>query len=44
MIRRMLCGAGALGASMLAATAAFAQEAVELVEEAPRSIPATPLG
>jgi ammonium transporter, Amt family len=35
MIRRMLCGAGALGASMLAATAAFAQEAVEVVEDAP---------
>jgi ammonium transporter, Amt family len=35
MIRRMLCGAGALGASMLAATTAFAQEAVELVDEAP---------
>jgi Amt family ammonium transporter len=29
MIRKMLCGAGALGASLFAATAAFAQEAAE---------------
>jgi ammonium transporter, Amt family len=29
MIRKMICGAGALGTSLLAATAAFAQEAAE---------------
>ena len=29
MIRRLLCGAGVLGASMFAATAALAQEAAE---------------
>ncbi len=33
MIRKIACGAGALGASMLAATAAFAQETVEAVTE-----------
>ena len=33
MIRKMLCGAGALGASMFAATAAWAQEAAEAVAD-----------
>ncbi len=31
MIRKLLCGAGALGSSLFAATAAFAQEAAEAV-------------
>jgi Amt family ammonium transporter len=34
MIRKLICGTGALGASMFAATAAFAQEAAEAVTEA----------
>ncbi len=34
MIRKILCGAGALGASLFAATAAFAQEAVTAAAEA----------
>jgi len=34
MIRKFICGAGALGASMFAATTAFAQEAAETVTEA----------
>ena len=33
MIRKLACGAGALGASMFAATAAFAQETAEAVTE-----------
>ena len=33
MIRKLLCGAGALGASMFAATAAWAQEAAEAVAD-----------
>jgi len=33
MIRKLVCGAGALGASMFAATAAWAQEAAEAVAE-----------
>jgi Amt family ammonium transporter len=33
MIRKMICGAGALGASMFAATAAWAAEAAEAVAE-----------
>ncbi|MGB3377693.1 ammonium transporter [Allopontixanthobacter sediminis] len=33
MIRKMICGAGVLGTSMFAATAAFAQEAAEAVAE-----------
>jgi Amt family ammonium transporter len=35
MIRKILCGAGALGASMFAATAAFAQEAAEAAAAVP---------
>jgi len=34
MIRKLLCGAGALGASMFAATAAWAQDAAEAVADA----------
>lgn len=34
MIRKLLCGAGALGASMFAATSAWAQEAAEAVADA----------
>ncbi|HTN15571.1 MAG TPA: ammonium transporter [Sphingomonadaceae bacterium] len=34
MIRKLACGAGALGASMFAATAAWAQEATEAVADA----------
>jgi Amt family ammonium transporter len=34
MIRKLICGTGALGVSMFAATAAFAQEAAEAVTEA----------
>ena len=34
MIRKILCGAGALGTSLFAATAAFAQEAAEVAEAA----------
>ena len=34
MIRKALCGVGAIGTSMLTATAAFAQEAAEAVAEA----------
>jgi Amt family ammonium transporter len=34
MIRKMICGAGALGASMFAATAAWAAEAAETVTDA----------
>jgi Amt family ammonium transporter len=33
MIRKLICGAGALGASMLTATAAWAAEAVETATE-----------
>lgn len=33
MIRKMLCGAGAMGLSLLASTAAFAQEAVSAASE-----------
>ena len=39
MIRKMLCGAGALGASMFAATAAWAQEAAEPVAEVAAAVP-----
>ncbi|MDZ4308362.1 ammonium transporter [Allopontixanthobacter sp.] len=47
MIRKMICGAGVLGTSMFAATAAFAQEAAEAVAEtvaevAPAVAEATP--
>jgi len=34
MIRKMICGAGALGTSLFAATAAFAQEAAEAASDA----------
>ncbi|MBS1240299.1 MAG: hypothetical protein H6R45_1005, partial [Proteobacteria bacterium] len=34
MIRKFVCGAGALGASMFAATAAWAQEATEAATDA----------
>ena len=34
MIRRLLCGAGVLGASMFAATAAWAAEAAQAVTDA----------
>ncbi len=34
MIRKLICGAGTLGVSMFAATAAFAQEAAEAVADA----------
>ena len=34
MIRKMICGAGALGTSLFAATAAFAQEATQAATEA----------
>jgi Amt family ammonium transporter len=40
MIRKLICGTGALGASMFAATAAFAQEAAEAVTEAAAAVPA----
>jgi Amt family ammonium transporter len=39
MIRKIVCGAGALGASMFAATAAWAQEAAEPVAEAAAAVP-----
>ena len=35
MIRKILCGAGALGTSLFAATAAFAQEAAEAAAPVP---------
>ena len=34
MIRKMICGVGALGTSLFAATAAFAQEAAPAAEAA----------
>ena len=34
MIRKILCGAGALGTSLVAATAAYAQEATQAATEA----------
>ncbi|MFZ1741772.1 MAG: ammonium transporter [Pontixanthobacter sp.] len=40
MIRKILCGAGVLGASMFAATTAFAQEAAEAVAEAAPAVAA----
>jgi Amt family ammonium transporter len=41
MIRKMLCGAGALGASLFAATAAWAQEATAAASEAATEAAAT---
>lgn len=40
MIRKLACGAGALGASMFAATAAWAQEATEAATEAAATVAA----
>ena len=39
MIRKMICGAGVLGSSLFAATAAFAQEATEAAAEAAAAVP-----
>ena len=38
MIRKTICGAAALGASLFAATAAFAQEAAEPAAEAAAAV------
>ena len=38
MIRKLLCGAGALGTSLFAATAAFAQEATQAATEAATAV------
>lgn len=40
MIRKILCGAGALGTSLFAATAAFAQEATQAATEAATAVTA----
>ena len=40
MIRRMICGAGALGASMFAATAAWAAETAEAATDVAAAVPA----
>src|ERR687896_57850 len=39
MIRKLLCGAGAFGASMFAATAASAQEVTDAVADAAAAVP-----
>ncbi len=41
MIRKLVCGAGALGASMFAATAAWAAETAEAVGDAAADAAAT---
>ena len=38
MIRKLLCGAGALGTTLFAATAAFAQEATQAATEAATAV------
>ena len=38
MIRKLLCGVGAVGASLLTATAAFAQEAAAAAEPAVEAV------
>ena len=40
MIRKMICGVGALGTSLFAATAAFAQEAAEAASDAAAAVAA----
>ena len=44
MIRKVLCGVSALGTSLFAATAAFAQEAAAVASDAAASAPIHTVG